>query len=73
MRSPWDDLRLLIPPPMIPATANVPYNTPFDVSESETSWVPPAPSLETALNIPTVAKLAYDAEGIQQGEAEPGA
>ena len=57
-----EDLQLLIPPLMRPVRANMPYRTPLDVSESDTSWVPPAPKLETAWNMPTVAKLAANDE-----------
>lgn len=51
------DSQLLIPPDIRPVRANMAYRTALEVSERDTSCVPPAPKLETALYIPVVAKL----------------
>lgn len=50
-------LQLLIPPLMRPVTENSPYKTPWEVSDSAMLLSPPAPRFDTALNMPTVAKL----------------
>ena len=70
-KSPWssdqrEDARLLIPPDTRPVRANIPYRTPLAVSERATSCVPPAPRLETALNMPTVAKQVIPVQ-IEEG------
>ena len=68
-----DNSLLVTHPPMSPVNANIAYSTAFEISESAMSCVPPAPRLDSAEYIPTVAKLrsssANQLESLNAGDA----